>query len=168
MWATVLEFVTKNVNAIALLLVGALIGLLVNKIAPWIFHQAQSISAAFLALVSGRWQDYRFERQYLNCLIGVHRYLGQLPSNVAVATGEHAQWAELEKVYVSLSFTPSGVTSSEERAFQDAGELRRLRRPSWWVRFIPERFHRKEERIRAHVLLCWLVRPGDKRGVPQR
>lgn len=151
MWAAFLEFVTKNANPIGLLLVGALIGLLVTKVGPWLFQQAQKFGAAFLALVSGRWQDYKFERRYLDWLIARHRYLGQLPSNVAVAFGEQAALAELEQVYVAISVTPSGVTSSQESVFQDVGELRWLRRPSWWTLFIPKGFRREEEPVQSDI-----------------
>lgn len=151
MWAAFLEFVTKNANAIGLLIVGALIGLLVTKVAPWLLHQAGSITVAFLALVSGRWRDYRFERRYLNWLIARHRYLGQLPSNVAVAIGEQAQLAELEKVYVALSFTPTGGTASERPPFREVGEILWRRGHYWWMRFMPERFRRKEERIQSDI-----------------
>jgi formylglycine-generating enzyme required for sulfatase activity len=151
MWDALVEFITKNANAIALLAVGALFGVLANKLAPWLLQRARSSGAALLALLSGRKQDYDFERRYLDWLIGRHRFLGQLPSNVAVATGEQAQLAELEQVYVALSVTPGGSAPSDEmRAQLPAGFLAR-RKPSWWMRFIPARFRRDEQRPHSDI-----------------
>lgn len=142
MWDQFIELVNKNAGAIAVVIISAIAGALLTKFLPWFGNQLGKLANAITALVGGNWHDYRFERQYLNWLIGRHRFLGQLPSNVAVATGEQKQLAELEKVYVALAITTGGASSEMPREEMDLNARRLMGRgeQKWWWRFIPIRW----------------------------
>ncbi len=153
-WDQLVEFFNKNTAAL-IGFAGVLIGIVLNKFAPWIGTVLQRLGGALFALVGGRWKDYAFERKYLDWLIGRHRYLGQLPSNVAVATGEQKQLADLEQVYVALSVTPGGapgdVPADAERLGRATRRYRGERERVWWSRLVPKRFRPADERPYSNV-----------------
>ena len=151
MWKTIVKLIEDyGKNPLVVAIVAALLGALLTKLLPWLFHKLGTLGSAALALFGGRWQDYRFEQRYLNWLIDRHRTLGQLPSNVAVSTGGQA--AELEQIYVALSVTPGGMATSDDiepSVPREEFDLMR-RRPSGWMRLIPERF--RPQRAAARVM----------------
>jgi formylglycine-generating enzyme required for sulfatase activity/energy-coupling factor transporter ATP-binding protein EcfA2 len=152
-WDQFLELVTKNAGAIAVVTISAIVGALLTKFLPWLAQRLRDLGGALFALFGGRCHDYQFERDYLNWLIGRHRYLGQLPSNVAVATSEQKQLAELEQIYVALSVTPggaSGETTSENPLLAERRYLGRREQPGW-MRLVPARFRLDNERPYSNI-----------------
>ncbi|MBI4671793.1 MAG: SUMF1/EgtB/PvdO family nonheme iron enzyme [Chloroflexi bacterium] len=97
-----------SANPLATAIIAAIVGALLTKFAPWLLRQATHALRAFIAIVSGRGQDYAFERKYLNWLINRHGYLGLLPSNVAVQLRGQKGTLDLEQVFVDLQLTSSG------------------------------------------------------------
>jgi HEAT repeat protein len=151
MWDQLIEFLAKNAQFIVIAILSAVAGALLSIILPRLWVMLLRFSEAINALVGGRWIDYLFERKYLAWLIERHRFLGQLPSNIAVATGDQKQLAELEQVYVALSVTPGRVISSEDAPDGITAHRMRRQRPLWWSRFVPLRFRPDAERPFSNI-----------------
>ncbi|MBI5302839.1 MAG: SUMF1/EgtB/PvdO family nonheme iron enzyme [Chloroflexi bacterium] len=128
-----------------------IIGYLARDVWPWLVRLLQKASEAVGAFAGGRWQDYQFERKYLDWIIFRHRYLGQLPSNVAVTTGEQKQLAELEKVYVALAVTPGGAAGEGVPDAKSPDRVLRRDKRVWWSRFVPTRYRPDDERPYSNI-----------------
>jgi len=155
MWQAIVKFIEDNgKNPLVVAIVAALLGALLTKLLPWIFNKLGKLGGTLAALFGGRWQDYAFEKRYLDWLIGRHRFLGQLPSNVAVATGEQAQLAELEQIYVALSVTPGGAGPSDEStALPREVELMRHRPAGWMDAFYHRAIPSQAQAAQRHWML---------------
>ena len=138
-------------NPLVVAILGGILTLFLQRFLPWLLRQFQKLSEAAGALFRGGWRDYQFEREYLRWLIERHRFLGQVPSNVAVATGEQKQLAELEKVYVALAITPGGAPGEGAPDAGSPKQFLRGERRKWWSRFVPKRFRPANERPYSNV-----------------
>ncbi|MGB8648732.1 MAG: SUMF1/EgtB/PvdO family nonheme iron enzyme [Anaerolineae bacterium] len=109
----ILKFIQANSTALGLVVAGAIIGLLAQKVLPGLWNLFVRGLKGLAGRISGRGSDDEFERKYLTWLITRHGYLGLLPSNVAVKLQGQRQAVELEQVFVELSLTASGVMGTD-------------------------------------------------------
>lgn len=155
------NFLTTKENipifAALIALAGIIVGVLLNRFLPWLWHQATQLVARVWAYFSGRGRDYDVERKYLNALITRHRFLGQLPSDVATRMKGHTPAVALEQAFVSLQMTSSGGSPSvdaeqEDLAGVERGNPRGLAMRDAaprWMRFLPTRW--RDRFIRAEL-----------------
>jgi hypothetical protein len=136
------EFLQNNTTTT---LLGAailvLLGVFLRELVPWLLRQFHKGGEKLLAYGSGRGADYKFERAYLDWIVLRNGSLGLLPSNIA-ANVPSAQGAELEKVFVDLRLTGSGLSEPREDGDLIVLEQRmgRISNARGLWRFVPERF----------------------------
>lgn len=132
-------------NPLVLVIVGALLAVLLQRLAPWLLRQFYKVGEAFAALFGGRFKDYQFQREYLNWLIQRHAYLGMLPTNLEAARPDKQKAVELENVFVDLVLTGAGETTQPAETIDSIVLEQRFgrRSPRGIWRFVPERFRRE-------------------------
>jgi len=141
----VFQFIqTYSTNPLVVAVIAALLGALLTKAAPWLFTQVQRGSGGLFALLGGRWQDFQFERRYLDELIGQFASLGMLQTNVTIGMRAQTQIANLEQVFVQLALTVGGGALEKEMRPEEVESWLRKRRSEGWRRLLPERFRGEE------------------------
>lgn len=137
------EFIRQyGTNPLVLVIIGAVLAVVLQRLAPWFLRQFYKGGEAVAALLGGRFGDYRFERAYLNWIIQRHAYLGLLPSNLEATREDKQKSVELENVFVDLVLTATGQAAKPELDVEGdilARHLGRTSRRGIW-RLVPERF----------------------------
>ena len=124
-----------NKPAVIAAILGVIVGAIMTRFLPWFFRQFKNLAKAIWHLLTGHYQEKRFEKDYLNHIIERHRYLGLVPTTQVVPKKKGLRLADLERVYTTLSLAPESFNEQPVIREKEMIESEKIMKRKWRFRF---------------------------------